>query len=48
MAHPSNQKVELTEKSADVSVPVALYIFMALTHENSDIPKINTRGLQSS
>ena len=37
LAHPSNQKAGLTEESAYVSVPVALYIFMALMHENSDI-----------
>ena len=32
-----SKKKELTEKSAYVSVPVALYIFMALMHENPDI-----------
>ena len=37
LAHPSNQKAELTEESAYVSVPAAVYISMALMHENSDI-----------
>ena len=37
LVHPSNQKAELTEESAYVSVLVALFIFMALMHENSDI-----------
>ena len=37
LAHPPNQKAELTEETAYASAPEALYIFMALMHENSDI-----------
>ena len=37
LSHPKNTKVELTEENAYASVPEALYVFIALMHEGSDI-----------